>query len=70
MERIELEISGMSCGHCVASVRQALGELDGVQIEDVAVGSARVAYDPDRTRVQEVIAAVNDQGYEAQAVSA
>lgn len=70
MERIELEISGMSCGHCVASVRQALGELDGVQIEDVSVGSARVAYDPDRTRVQEVIAAVNDQGYEAQAVSA
>ena len=70
MERIELEISGMSCGHCVASVRQALGELDGVQIEDVAVGSARVTYDPDRTRVQEVIAAVNDQGYEAQAVSA
>ena len=66
MERIELQITGMSCGHCVESVRRALSEIDGVTIEDVTVGRAHVAYDPLRMDAQQVIGAINDQGYEAQ----
>ena len=70
MERLDLRISGMSCGHCVTSVRKALSELDGVQVEDVKVGSASVAYDPERASAQDVVEAVNDQGYAAEAVAA
>ena len=70
MERVDLRIAGMSCGHCVSSVRRALSELDGVRVEEVKVGSASVAYDPERTSVQDVVDAVNDQGYEAEAVAA
>ena len=70
MERVDLRISGMSCGHCVSSVRKALSELDGVQVEDVKIGSASVAYDPERASVQDVIGAVHDQGYEAEAAAA
>ena len=70
MERVDLRIAGMSCGHCVSSVRRALSELDGVRVEEVKVGSASVAYDPERTSVQDVVDVVNDQGYEAEAVAA
>lgn len=68
MERLNLEIKGMSCGHCVTSVRQALDGLSGVQVEDVRVGAARVAYDPARARPEAIVGAVNDEGYEAHTV--
>lgn len=70
MERVELRIGGMSCGHCVSSVRKALSELDGVRVEDVRIGSASVAYDPARASVQDVVGAVAKQGYEAEAAAA
>ncbi|HEY0777766.1 MAG TPA: cation transporter [Gemmatirosa sp.] len=65
MEPLQLAITGMSCGHCVASVRKALGHLDGVEVQDVAVGSARVTYDPARTRPEVITDAVRDEGYDA-----
>ena len=46
MEQTTIAIQGMSCGHCVASVKGALGRLDGVEVQEVKVGSATVAYDP------------------------
>jgi len=38
MNKIELEIEGMSCEHCVAAVSEALAELPGVSVEEVRVG--------------------------------
>lgn len=63
MERLQLAIDGMSCGHCVTSVRRALGTVDGVEVENVEIGSARVAYDPARTRADAIAEAVRDEGY-------
>ena len=40
--RTTLSITGMTCGHCVMSVKRALGELEGVTVEQVAIGSATV----------------------------
>lgn len=68
MEQLRLAIDGMSCGHCVASVRRALGALDGIEVQDVTIGAARVAYDPARTRADAIVEAVRDEGYAAQAV--
>ena len=70
MEQVRLNIQGMSCGHCVASVRRALGGLDGVTVEDVKVGSARVTYDPARSGPGAIAEAVRDEGYEAQVAAA
>lgn len=64
MERVTMRIDGMSCGHCVNAVREALAELPGVQVEAVAIGSATVAHDPARTPRAELDAAVRDAGYE------
>jgi len=59
-----MEIGGMSCGHCVASVRKALGAVAGTTIERVEVGSASVAYDPAVTSPAAIESAVRDAGYE------
>ena len=67
MSKLELEIQGMSCGHCVAAVSEALRELPGVTVERVAIGSAAVSYEPDQVSVDDITLAVEDAGYSAQA---
>ena len=70
MERLELHIDGMSCDHCVRAVRNALQQVNGVTVEQVKVGSATVTYDPSRATQQEIVEAVNDEGYDAHTASA
>ena len=43
-----LTIQGMNCAHCVMHVKQALNEVDGLEIEDVQIGKARVWYDNEK----------------------
>ena len=65
MKHLKLEVSGMSCGHCVSAVRDALGAIPGVKVDSVSVGSASVTYDESKTNVGELVDAVADAGYEA-----
>lgn len=67
MQQMTLAIDGMSCGHCVAAVRGALEELDGVHAENVSIGSATVDYDPAKATPREIVAAVDAAGYRARA---
>ena len=67
MSRLELEIQGISCGHCVAAVSEALRELPGVTVERVAIGSAAVSYEPGQVSVDDITLAVEDAGYSTQA---
>lgn len=66
MEQTALRIDGMSCGHCVSRVQKAISRLDGVHVDQVEIGSARVSYDPDRVSLQRIREAVEDAGYEVQ----
>jgi copper chaperone len=65
MERLAIEIGGMSCGHCVAAVAGALRNMDGVQVEEVRIGAATVSYDPAAVRPEQVADAIREEGYEA-----
>jgi copper chaperone len=69
MERLQMEIQGMSCGHCVGAVKRALGELDGVSITSLSVGRAEVAYDAVKADAQRILAAVKEAGYPARAAA-
>ncbi len=40
----DLHIEGMSCRHCVAAVEEAFAQLDGLHVEEVRIGAARVRY--------------------------
>ena len=63
MDRITMKIDGMSCGHCVNHVKKALEGLDGVQVEQVNIGSATVAYDPSAASEAAIAQAIADEGY-------
>jgi copper chaperone CopZ len=71
MQPMTLTIEGMSCGHCVASVRQALAAVPGVTVQDVRVGSATLGVAaPDAPTTAAVLAAVEDAGYAATVAAA
>ncbi len=63
MKETEIRISGMSCNHCVMSVRRELSKLPGVDVKDVRIGSARVAYDEKTVSAQRIAEAIADAGY-------
>jgi copper chaperone len=63
MEKITLGIDGMSCGHCVAAVKKELAGVQGVAVDDVAIGSATVRYDPAVTSLDRISEAIGDAGY-------
>lgn len=66
-DAVSLQISGMSCQHCVRAVESALKNVDGVELERVEVGRAELKYDPARTNIAEITDAVADAGYSAEA---
>jgi copper chaperone len=62
----EYQVTGMSCGHCEASVRSEVAKLAGVEQIEVSAATGRLvvrsaAALPDG----DVIAAVDEAGYEA-----
>jgi copper chaperone len=67
METVKIEIGGMSCGHCVRAVEQALGGVEGVKVREVRVGGATVEYDPRVAGVEAIEKAIGDEGYQARA---
>lgn len=64
MKTQELTIQGMSCGHCVMHVSNALSKLDGVKIESVEIGKARVEIDDTIVTREHIAKAIEDAGYE------
>lgn len=69
MENLTLTIGGMSCGHCVRAVEQALQQADGVALGSVAVGSATLQFDPAKTTPAAISAAVEEEGYKVLSTS-
>lgn len=65
METTTLAIQGMSCAHCVAQVRKALGALPGAELLSVEVGSAQVRHDPATLPSASLVEAVQKAGYAA-----
>lgn len=65
MEKIELEIKGMSCMHCKLAVEKVLMEIEGVESAsvDFEEGKAEVTYDPAKASVEAMKKAVVDSGY-------
>lgn len=58
-------VSGMTCGHCVASVRQEVGLIDGVTGVEVELDSGTVTVESDNpVDPAAVTAAIEEAGYE------
>ena len=63
MKTQELTIEGMSCGHCIMSVKKELGKIPGVLVDDVQIGSAKVRVDESKVTDQALSNAINEAGY-------
>ena len=62
MRETKLRIENMHCDACVRRVRQALEKLEGVQVGDVRVGSARVDA-PENVPESVLVSTVEKAGY-------
>ena len=66
MEKIKLKISGMSCQHCVKTVKNALTALEGVQSAKVNLrkGEAVVRFDELYVNPVNLTDAITEAGFE------
>ena len=63
MKTQELTIEGMSCGHCIMHVKKELSKLNGLTIENVEIGKARVHYDEAKVTPDQLTKAIEEAGY-------
>jgi copper chaperone len=63
MAEISMKIEGMSCQHCVMSVKKAVDAVQGINSSEVSVGSAKISYDDIKTDRDAFVKAVQDAGY-------
>ncbi|SDK12098.1 Cu+-exporting ATPase [Nocardioides sp. YR527] len=63
----QLEIEGMTCASCVRRVTKAISRVEGVEDANVnlATETALVHFDPARTDLAEISAAIEKAGYQA-----
>ncbi len=59
-----IEIGGMTCGHCMSRVRDALSALPGVTVDRMKVGQATVTFDEAATDAATIEKAIEDAGYD------
>ncbi|MFB6266497.1 MAG: heavy metal translocating P-type ATPase [Halodesulfurarchaeum sp.] len=67
MRQARLELTGMSCANCAATVQDAVEALDGVEAADAnfATEEGSVEYDPDRVSLSDIYEAIGEAGYGA-----
>ncbi len=63
MKNIELTIQGMTCQHCVMSVKKELTKLVGVTVEQVEIGKARISVDDAIVSTEMLVNAIEEAGY-------
>lgn len=67
MKTTRLAVSGMSCGHCADTVKNALLSQTGVRNATVHLdsGTAEIEYEEREVIPEQLIAAVSEEGYPA-----
>jgi copper chaperone len=65
MEHVTLTAPDISCGHCVATVKEAVGTLPGVTRVEADSSTKRVDIDfnPSRVTLVQIEAALDEAGY-------
>jgi copper chaperone len=64
----EIQVKGMSCGHCAAAVTKALTSLPGVSEVQVDLAGGRVTYQSQgQASREDVVRAIKAAGYEVPA---
>ncbi|WP_409254064.1 copper chaperone CopZ [Bacillus sp. SCS-153A] len=66
MEKVLLQVDGMSCGHCVKAIEGSVGNLNGVHNVKVHLepGNVEVEFHPSDVTVDKIRETIDDQGYD------
>ena len=64
MDQKTYTVTGMTCAHCVLSVREEVGEVAGVEALDVDLATGRLAVRGDGIDDAAIADAVAEAGYE------
>ncbi|WP_141432572.1 copper chaperone CopZ [Bacillus sp. 03113] len=66
MEKVTLNVEGMSCGHCVKAIEGSVGELNGVSSVKVHLeeGTVDVEYNTDIVTLDSIKETIDDEGYD------
>ncbi len=67
--QVTLQVEGMTCGHCVKSVENSVGAMNGVErvLVELINGTVAVEYNENEVNVQNIKDTIEDQGYTVQA---
>lgn len=64
MQSVVLKVEGMSCGHCVAAVEGVVKKIGAQGKVDLANKSVNIEFDENKTSLEAIKAAIEDQGYD------
>lgn len=64
-QTIELDITGMTCDHCVNSVTTAVKDVTGVSDAKVSLETKSAVVEGDGFDVQQILDAIEEEGYSA-----
>jgi copper chaperone len=66
MEKVTLNVQGMSCGHCVKAVEGSVSELAGVGAVKVHLenGTVDVEFNGSEVTLDQIKETIDDQGYD------
>ncbi|WP_017729437.1 copper chaperone CopZ [Halalkalibacterium ligniniphilum] len=68
MEQQQLNVKGMSCGHCVNAIEGSVGKLEGVQSVkvDLNKGLVDVSFEAEKVSLAQIKETIEEQGYDVQ----
>ena len=68
IDQVTVTSPDISCGHCVATVQQAVGALEGVRRVEASADTKQVAieFDSSRVTVTRIEQALDEAGYPVQ----
>jgi copper chaperone len=64
-QTIELNVTGMTCDHCVHAVTSAVKDVDGVAEAEVSLENKSALIKGDGIDLQKIFEAIEEEGYAA-----
>ena len=70
MTQVTIQVPDIHCGHCKTSLEGAVGDLSGVTSAEVTIEARTVdvTFDKTLTPMDDIVEAIEDQGYEVLSV--
>lgn len=66
MKKVELNVIGMSCGHCAKVIEGSVGSLPGVEkvLVDLKNGNVAIEFQSNLVTMEQIKETIDEQGYD------